>query len=308
MRQARTILLLLLGAAIGQSALAQQRPIQSLYMFDPLLINPAYAGAQVQLSATAIYRNQWVNLEGAPKTFTTTVHSGFLKSKMGLGFILGSDQIGVHSDISAYGVYSYKIQLNRNLSLSMGIQGGFNYLESDFNKLNLKNLGDPNLSGTTSKFNPNVGAGFFIRSKKAYVGFSVPYIINNKVVDINANTEATQRRYYYVMAGTSRELGPNVTFIPSALFRIQESAPMSFDINGTFVFYKTVGLGASYRLNEGIVGLFELQITDSFHVGYAYDFTTSDLNRVSLGSHEIMINYRLRIPKIHKGLECPAYW
>ena len=83
---------------------------------------------------------------------------------------------------------------------------------------------------------------------------------------------------------------------------------MSFDINGTFVFYKTVGLGASYRLNEGIVGLFELQITDSFHVGYAYDFTTSDLNRVSLGSHEIMINYRLRIPKIHKGLECPAYW
>lgn len=190
----------------------------------------------------------------------------------------------------------------------MGIQGGFNYLESDFNKLNLKNLGDPNLSGTTSKFNPNVGAGFFIRSKKAYVGFSVPYIINNKVVDINANTEATQRRYYYVMAGTSRELGPNVTFIPSALLRIQESAPMSFDINGTFVFYKTVGLGASYRLNEGIVGLFELQITDSFHVGYAYDFTTSDLNRVSLGSHEIMINYRLRIPKIHKGLECPAYW
>ncbi len=305
MRRA-TILFLL--ASCSTASWAQQRPIQSLYMFDPLLINPAYAGAQVQMSATAIYRNQWVNMEGAPKTFTTTLHSGFLKSKMGLGVILGSDQIGVHSDISAYGVYSYKIQLNRELSLSMGIQGGFNYLESDYNRLNLKNLGDPNLTGTTSKFNPNVGAGAFMRTKRWYVGFSVPYIINNKVVDINTNTEATQHRYYYVQAGTSKDLGPNITFVPSALLRIQESAPMSFDINGTFVFYKAVGLGVSYRLNDGIVGLFELQITDSFHVGYAYDFTTSDLNRVSLGSHEIMVNYRIKIPKIHKGLECPTYW
>lgn len=304
--QRATILFLL--ATCASPLFGQQRPIQSLYMFDPLLINPAYAGAQVQLSGTAIYRNQWVNMEGAPKTFTTTLHSGFLKSKMGLGVILGSDQIGVHSDISAYGVYSYKIQLNREMSLSMGIQGGFNYLESDYNRLNLKNLGDPNLSGTTSKFNPNVGAGAFLRTKRWYVGFSVPYIINNKVVDINTNTEATQHRYYYLQAGTSKDLGPNITFMPSALLRIQESAPMSFDINGTFVFYKAVGLGVSYRLNEGIVGLFELQITDSFHVGYAYDFTTSDLNRVSLGSHEIMVNYRIKIPKIHKGLECPTYW
>lgn len=305
----RRLLLIVGGLVLASgSAIGQQRPLQSLYMFDPLLINPAYAGTQVQLSATAIYRNQWVNLEGAPKTFTTTIHSGFLKSKMGLGVILGSDQIGVHSDVNVYGVYSYKIQLNRELSLSMGIQGGFNYLESDYNKLTLKNQGDPNLTGTTSRFNPNVGAGVFLRHKRFYLGLSSPYMIENKVVDIGTNTIVTQHRYYYVHAGISRNLGPNVMFVPSALLRIQDSAPFSFDINGTFVFYRAVSLGVSYRLNEGIVGLFELQITDSFHVGYAYDFTTSDLNRVSLGSHEIMINYRLKIPKIHKGLECPAYW
>src|SRR6478609_1670113 len=91
-------------------ALSQQRPVQSLYMFDPLLINPAYAGQQVQLSATTIYRNQWVNLDGAPKTLTATLHSGFYKQKMGLGIILTNDQIGIHNDFSLYGVYSYKIQ------------------------------------------------------------------------------------------------------------------------------------------------------------------------------------------------------
>ncbi len=294
--------------AMSSVLVAQQRPVQSLYMFDPLLVNPAYAGTQVQLSATSIYRNQWVNLDGAPKTFTTTIHSGFLKSKVGLGLILGSDQIGVHSDNSVYGVYSYKIKLSQNMSLSMGIQGGFNYLVSNYNKLNLKNAGDPNLSGAASKFNPNVGAGVFLRTPKYYIGISVPYLINNKVVDINVNTEAIQHRYYYLQAGTSRKLSENVTFMPSVLLRIQESAPTSFDLNGTFVFYKAVGLGVSYRLNEGIVGLFELQINDKFHVGYAYDFTTSDLNKVSIGSHELMVNYRLKISKIHKGLECPTYW
>ncbi|MDZ4715468.1 MAG: type IX secretion system membrane protein PorP/SprF [Cytophagales bacterium] len=299
-----------LGICIGLSVTvaAQQRPVQSLYMFDPLLINPAYAGAQVQMSGTAVYRNQWVNLEGAPKTFTTTLHSGFLKSKMGLGIIMSSDQIGVHSDASFFGVYSYRININREMSLSMGLQGGFNYLLSDYNKLNIKNAGDPNLSGAASKLNPNVGAGLFLRTKTYYLGFSVPYMINNNVVDFNTNTFVTQHRYYYFQGGTSRTLSQNVKWVPSFLLRVQENAPFTVDVNSTFVLYETVGLGVSYRLNDGFVGLFELQIDERFHVGYAYDFTTSDLNRVSIGSHELMLNYRIRIPKLHKGLECPAYW
>jgi len=43
-------------------------------------------------------------------------------------------------------------------------------------------------------------------------------------------------------------------------------------------------------------------------VGYAYDITTSDLRQYSNGTHEIMINYRVKIAKIHKGLACPSYW
>src|SRR5688572_13731462 len=92
--------LVLLGIVIASLGYAQQRPIQSLYMFDPLLVNPAYAGTHVQLSGTAIYRNQWVNFDGAPKTFTGSVHSGFRKARIGLGVLFTSDQIGVHSDNS----------------------------------------------------------------------------------------------------------------------------------------------------------------------------------------------------------------
>jgi type IX secretion system PorP/SprF family membrane protein len=309
MKRLSLILLCFVGSIIA--AVGQQRPVQSLYMFDPLLINPAYAGDHVQLSATAIYRNQWVNLDGAPKTITATVHSGFYKSKMGLGVILSNDQIGVHNDLSFYGIYSYKIKLTNKTTLAMGIQGGFNNLRSDYNKLNLKAPGDPNLAGVLQKFNPNVGTGFFLRHKNAFFGVSVPQIISNKVFDVNNETDVSmsrQKRYYYAFGGFTAKVADNISVYPSFLARFQDDAPLSFDINTTVIFYNAVGFGASYRAGEGFVGLFELQLNENFHVGYAYDFTTSQLARYSNGSHEIMVNYRVKIQKIHRGLPCPTYW
>lgn len=157
--------------------------------------------------------------------------------------------------------------------------------------------------------NPNFGAGIFYYQKDLFIGFSVPQIINNSVFDLEGNGSLSkQLRYYYVFAGFSKRLAPNVKWMPSTLLRVQEQAPLSFDVNTNFVFYDAVGLGVSYRLNEGMVGLFELQINDNFHVGYAYDFTTSALNQFSNGSHEIMINYRIKIQRWHQGLACPSYW
>jgi type IX secretion system PorP/SprF family membrane protein len=110
------------------------------------------------------------------------------------------------------------------------------------------------------------------------------------------------------MGGYTYQVSPKVKLVPSTQIRLQESAPLSFDVNLVTVLYDVVGLGVSYRLNDAVVGLFELQINENFHVGYAYDFTTSDIRNYSNGTHEIMLNYRIRISKIHKGLECPAYW
>ena len=300
------LLLVALGCALGAGA--QQRPMQSLYMFDPLLINPAYAGNHVQLSATAIYRNQWVNFPGAPKTFTATAHSGFRNVRAGVGIIVGNDQIGVHSDNSLYLAYSYKLPLDKysGATLSMGVQGGFNNLKSNYGILNPK---DPDLYGAITKFNPNFGAGVYFRNKKMYAGFSVPYILNNKLIDIeNTGGQAQQYRYYYFTAGTTRKLGANVKFMPSAVMRVQEKAPVSFDVNAMWVLYDVVGLGASYRIEDSLIGIFELQLNENFHVGYAYDYTLTDIRQYSNGSHEIMINYRIKIAKLHKGVECPSYW
>jgi type IX secretion system PorP/SprF family membrane protein len=296
-------------------AMAQQRPLQSLYMFDPLLVNPAYAGTHVQLSGTAIYRNQWVNFDGAPKTFTGTVHSGFRKARVGLGLIFANDQIGVHSDNSLYGVYSYKIPVTLRKNggvLSMGLQAGFNSLRSDYFKTTPRDGAEV---GVISKLNPNFGAGVFYRSTNLYAGLSIPYILTNKIIDIidvemdtTFNTSGKQQRYYYLMGGFTKKLSANLKWMPSTLIRIQDNAPLSFDINNMFILHDVVGLGFSYRLNDAMIGLFELQINENFHVGYAYDITTSDIRLYSNGSHEIMINYRIKIPRLHTGIPCPSYW
>jgi type IX secretion system PorP/SprF family membrane protein len=313
----RTTKIFLLGFLIAVSGYGQQRPVQSLYMFDPMLINPAYAGTHVQLSGTAIYRNQWVNFDGAPKTFTGSIHSGFRKARVGLGLLFSNDQIGVHSDNSMYFVYSYKIPVSKRKDagvISMGVQGGFNILKSDYFKTNPRDGAE---IGAISKFNPNFGAGAFYRGKNAYAGISVPYIVHNKTMDRNETPSDTvdvidpsgrQQRYYYLMGGISKKLSEGVKWMPSVLVRVQENAPLSFDINNMFVLHDVVGLGFSYRLNDSVIGLFELQINDNFHVGYAYDITLSDIRQYSNGSHEIMINYRIKLARIHKGLACPSYW
>jgi type IX secretion system PorP/SprF family membrane protein len=297
------------------AAFSQQRPIQSLYMFDPLVLNPAYAGTHVQLSATAVYRNQWVNLEGAPRTFTSSIHSGFKKARVGLGILFGNDQIGVHSENSLYMMYAYKIPLSNRKNpavLSMGIQGGFNNLRSDYFKT-FPRQGDE--IGAVSKFNPNFGAGVFYRSKELWAGLSCPYILNNTTVGDIQNEltdyfsgQGVQERYYYLIGGTTRKLSEKVKISPSTLIRIQENAPLSFDFNTMVILHDIVSIGGSYRIKDAVIGMFELKINDNFHVGYAYDITTSALRNHSNGSHELMINYRIKFARIHRGLECPSYW
>jgi len=306
----RLLPLFLLFITIAFSTFGQQRPIQSLYMFDPLLLNPAYAGTQLQFSSTAVYRNQWVNFAGAPKTFTATSHMGFKQNRVGIGLIAGRDQIGIHDETSLYFAYSYRLPLsryNKSSSISFGVQGGFNTLRSDYT-LTISREDDK--YGVFRSFNPNFGAGVYYRNKNAYLGLSVPYFLNSEILNVQTAFESSARRYryYYFTGGFTKKLSKTVKLIPSTLVRVQDKAPLTFDATLITVLYDVVGIGASYRLADSFIGLFELQLNENFHVGYAYDFTSSDIRTYSNGTHEIMINYRFKITKFHQGLECPSYW
>ncbi len=282
--------------ALPNLVMAQQRPVYSQYMFNSLLINPAYAGNQKQLSATFLLRNQWVNLEGAPSTQTLSAHTNIDKKNIGVGLTFFNEQIGVHSDLGMYASYAYQIKFKKG-QLALGLQAGFNRLTSDFFKLNMKSFNDP-LLGVYNKFNPNFGTGVFYSTKTAYVGASIPYLVHNRVfkqTEAGGTTQSREARYYFVQAGKVFELNKDVQMKPSVLLRLQEGAPLGADINLNFYLQKVINVGASFRTGDSMIFLFELILNENLSFGYAYDMVTSSLNRYTRGSHELMLNYRIQL-------------
>lgn len=294
-------LLLLLPWGAAQ---AQQRPAYSHYMFNGLALNPAYAGSQKQFNAMAIIRNQWVNFEGAPKTQLLSVHAPVDRKKIGLGMHLSHETIGVHVDWSAYAAYAYQIKFKRAGMLSLGLQGGINYRQSHFNRLTVQpGTSDP-LLGYYKKATPNFGAGAFYSTSTAYVGLSAPFIIENKTFNTNDDgsiSENREARYYYLTAGKVLDLGAKVQMMPSFLLRLQDNMPIGYDISTNFYFNNVISAGLSYRngdswlSGDAIIGLFQIILNENFSFGYAYDYTLSSLRNHTQGTHEIMLNYRIRL-------------
>lgn len=295
-------------AAAALNADAQQRPVFSQYMFNPLAINPAFAGSQDNLSVAALYRSQWVNLEGAPETTTFAASTSVPRKNIGLGMIVSRDQIGVHSEVSTFFSYSYVLKLRKGL-FSMGLQGGFSNLRSDFNSLTLKDIDDPNLTGIVSNLTPNFGMGVFYLSKKFYAGFSVPYIRNTKFFDNEEFfSDARSRRYYFLTAGRLIDLNPRIQVKPEILIRVQEGAPLGADFNTKLIIDRKVALGASYRSGDALISTFEFELNENFRLGYAYEYTMSGLNQFTRGTHEIMVNYRANPIGGKKDKFCATYF
>lgn len=306
----------LFALAFSGSCLAQQYPVFSQYYFNELVINPAYAGNHGQVSLTTMYRNQWVNFPGAPKTFNFSGHSSFMNNKVGAGLMINHDEIGSYKNEHIYGYYSYMLRFN-NATLAMGLQAGINLLRADYGSLTLPQApdpqaNDPSFMSNLNKVKPNFGGGIYYSRKNFFLGFSVPFILNNKIANSVEGLlgQLKEARYYFLRGGTVFPINrsKNVKMNPSFLVRAQEGQPLSLDINNSFVFYDLFSIGASYRLGDAFIGFIDLKLTDQMHFGYAYDATTSNLNQFSNGTHEFMLNYRFRIRKLHGNIECPSYY
>jgi len=303
------LIILFLICLAGTGSFAQQRPVFSQYYFNPLAINPAFAGTQNEFNASALYRRQWVNLDGAPTTLTFSANSGIRNRPIGLGVVLSMETIGVHSDFSLYLSYAYRIKWKEG-ALSMGLQAGFTQLRSDFTQLTLNNVNDPNLSGMISKLRPNFGTGIFFEKKNFYTGISIPYLINSKFFDGGdvQFSDARSKRYYFFVIAKILDVTDRFQVKPEVMIRFQEGAPLGYDLNMKFILDQRVGLGTFYRSGDALITTFEFQLNDNLRLGYAYEWTLSDLNQYSRGTHEFMVNYRIQIRGLNRPHYCATYF
>jgi type IX secretion system PorP/SprF family membrane protein len=307
----RTFLICFLLCGLFTAALAQQYPVFTQYYFNELVINPAYAGSNVRLSATAMYRNQWVNFPGAPKTFNFSSHTALMKNKIGVGFMVNHDEIGSYKNNHIYGSYAYKIHM-QDATLAMGLQAGINLLGADFSQLDLSQPGDESFYNIVNEIKPNFGVGAFFSKKNYFLGFSIPFLLNNKVATSAEDflSEIREARYYFLRGGIVFPLDrtEKVKMSPSVLVRAQEGQPLSFDINNAFIFYDVFSIGTSYRLGDAFIAFIDLKLSEKIHFGYSYDLTSSNINGYSNGTHEFMLNFRSILRGIHKDPDCPQYY
>jgi len=293
------------------AATAQLRPLTSTYPFNGLLLNPAYAGSLNKLSAIAVYRRQWLNIDGAPTYAAFTAHSSFMDNRIGVGLQASQDKVGANELTSIYGSYAYKIKTGVGI-LAMGLQGGFDNSRFDPSKLSIFDKSDGNLIGISNKFSPNFGTGLYFANPRMYVSVAVPYILENKTYASGGNdavsSEARQKRYYYITGGVIIPINEHIKFTPTALIRAQQSNRLTVDITPMIIFDEIAYLGISYRTSKDITFIGQLILNENLRVGYAYDATASQINTQTTGSHEILLNYRIKLRNYKKDPQCPVYF
>lgn len=296
MRNILTISLLLLTWI---DLFGQSEATYSQYMFNGLAINPAYAGSHGSLDLTVLSRLQSVGIEGAPVTQTFTGHTAIVDRRIGLGFLVINDKIGVTQQTGFYLSYAYKIRFDRS-TLSLGLQAGGTMVDAKYSQLVIRQQGDPVLGDDIQGFKPNFGAGIYYSSEYFYAGISMPQMIN-------AGEKAiTQLQPLIFTSGIVFTLNPVLKLKPNILFRVVDQVPVEFNFNINLLIHEVVWFGVSYRPSNAAIVLLEVQLTDKLRFGYAYDFGINDLSKANTGSHEFMLNYQLR--KNKKGVVSPRYF
>ncbi|GAB3889838.1 PorP/SprF family type IX secretion system membrane protein [Spirosoma agri] len=311
MKQWAVVLLLILVVSSRQVR-AQQDKMFSQYMFNMMALNPAYAGSRDVLSMSALYRNQWTGVEGAPQTATFTMDMPLNQERVGVGLQLYGDKYGPVQEAGGFASYAFRIKVGARTTLGLGLQAGaasYNVNLADI-KTTPDGSGqiDPAFANNISKILPNFGTGIYLSNDRSYLSLSVPRLIKNKLTEYNVgNVVSTQRRHAYLAAGFVIGISPVVKMKPSMLVKYAEGAPLGFDGNINFWFADRIAIGASIRRNQfsdwsavgtdAIIGMLEVQLNDQLRFGYAYDRTMNNFKDIAPSSHEIMIRYEFGFGK-----------
>jgi type IX secretion system PorP/SprF family membrane protein len=295
----RKLFILFLGI-MSLQALAQQDPLYSQYMFNPIVINPGYSGSRDVMTATIDNRYQWVGINGAPKTLTFSIHSPLKNDKIALGGYIYSYKLGPANEFGLVGNYVYRIIVGTG-RLSFGLQVGLTQLNIDWDKTSVHDEGDPIYTNRpVGRPRPDANVGIYYFMPKFYVGFSSKHLFENIISPISSSDiiYANLTRHFYLISGYAWEISDNVVLKPSTLVKYATNAPVNVDLNVSILLKKTFELGVSYRnLQNAVVFMVQLHIIDGLRLGYSYDATLSELKNYTSGSHEFMISYDFRFFK-----------
>ncbi len=292
-------------SCIAYTVFGQQDPQFTQYMYNTMSVNSAYAGSRGHFTVTGIHRSQWVGIDGAPRTQTLTLDTPIGK-KVGVGLSIVNDEIGPTDEVYFDANVSYTIKASETHRLSFGIKGGGRLFNIDWTKGRSQNSDALFQQNVNNRFFPTVGAGLYLHSDKSYLGISIPNFFTDQHYDEIQQSIASERLHFFLMGGLVFNLSTQTKFKPAFLLKHVVGAPLIVDISANFLLYDRLRLGASYRWDDSVSGLVGFQITPGLLVGYAYDYTTTELQKFTTGSHEIMVRFELKSEE--KRLKSPRFF
>lgn len=274
---------------------AQQQPDYVFYRYNLNAFNPAAAGYEGITSFSLNIRSQWQGIDEAPQT-QTFLASTVLSDKIGLGVSVVNDQTFIEKQTSLYVDFSYKLQVDEDTDLFLGLKAGGTMLDINAGGLNTFNYTADPLLIDQSNFNPNIGIGFLLNNDDYFVSLSTPGLLSSdRYEEIDGTVvEATNELHLYLAGGYNFEVTEDWLLKPSVLGRYVNGAPFSATITAAAEFRKKFEFGIAYRTDSGISGLALIKATDWLQAGYAYDSSLrSQLNDLGSGTHEIMLRFFL---------------
>lgn len=320
-------------------ASAQSKPQLSQYILNPYILNPAFAGIENYNDLKFSYRKQWVGLDGAPTTIYATFHAPIAKKDLknsattlygndeaskhkkqywsdykaskahsGIGIQIFNDAIGPFNNFSVMGSYSYHLGISPKINMAFGLSAGVKITSLNIDKLFFGNstTQDPAIFYTNKidKYNMDADAGLLFYSARFYIGLSALSLIpqNLSFADNFVVSDKVSRPNHYLSAGYRFPLNDELNLLPSLRFRYLSPEPIQTDFNAKLQYRDLIWVGLGYRSNYGVIGMVGINVMSKFTISYSYDYTTTQINTISNGSHEVVIGFAFKNGR--KSFEC----
>ncbi len=296
----KKLLIIILLFVAASDSFAQQDPQYSLYMFNPLGVNPGYAGSREVLSAVLVHRSQWIGLKGAPTTQALAINAPLKNKKMGVGLQFVNDAIGPHETQHLSAAYAYRIKLGKG-KLAFGLRAGIINYNYHWDKIDYIHEEDVIPETALESFIlPNIDFGLYYNTRTFYAGIAVDHL-NESEFNLLSNQDtvvSNARVYSHITTtiGKAFVLSDNLVLKTSILGRGVANGGGNIDINASFLIKNRILFGLSLRRHAAIL-MTEVNVSKNLRIGAAYDYDGSDLTRTSSGSFEIFLGYDVGIFK-----------
>jgi len=307
-------------------AAAQQLPQYTQYVFNNYLLNPALSGIENYTNVMAGYRSQWTGLQGAPVTsyitFNTPIGDNFIygdasafpmsggepaaarsytqyyqaaEPHHGVGFTLVTDKAGPITQTDINATYAYHLGISATFNLALGVAAGVSRTALNTSEITTEYVDPAIYNGKGGQWSPDLGAGIWGYSSNYYFGISAQQILPQNLYYTTSNSLYQNKSvpHFFFTAGYKIFMSDDLTFMPSFMVKEINPVPVTYDITGKISFRDVFWIGGSYRHDDSVSILAGFNLSSLINVGYSYDITTSALNTVSNGTHEIVLSLLL---------------